>query len=264
LAYQRSKFSGFAMQIYFPQNIFTDLIKNALPEKLSTTIKSQPSSLITSEILKDPNSIGLIPTLDLIRHNDLFVSKKFGISFEESLCNSYLYYSSERKNFEDLYIIGDISSNEAVGAKLILKELYGIELKINLLTDPTKSSGKNILLVGDVNFENDNYLNGISFAEEITEVLSLPYVNFVLASVNQKPIEDFHKYVGTVQMNIYNNIENDDFGANLSNNSRKMFKENISSFICNLDKQDIDGINQLLRLPFFHEIISDIIDLKYV
>ena len=252
------------MIIYFPQNIFTDLIKNALPEKLSIRIKFQPSSLITSEILKDPNSIGLIPTLDLIRHNDLFVSKNFGISFEESMCNSYLYYSSERKDFEDLYIIGDISSNEAVGAKLILKELYGLELKINLLIDYTKAIGKNILSVGDINFENDKYINGISFAEEITEVLSLPYVNFVLASLNQKSIEDFHKSIGNVQTNIYNNVETDNFSANLSDNARQMFKENISSFICNLDGQDIEGINQLLRLPFFHEIISDIIDVRYV
>ena len=252
------------MIIYFPQNIFTDLIKNALPEKLSKRIKFQPSSLITSEILKDPNSIGLIPTLDLIRHNDLFVSKNFGISFEESMCNSYLYYSSERKDFEDLYIIGDISSNEAVGAKLILKELYGLELKINLLIDYTKAIGKNILSVGDINFEDDKYINGISFAEEITEVLSLPYVNFVLASLSKKSIEDFHKFVGNVQTNIYDNVETDNFSANLSDNARQMFKENISSFICNLDEQDIDGINQLLRLPFFHEIISDIIDVKYV
>ena len=186
------------MIIYFPQNIFTDLIKNALPEKLSKRIKFQPSSLITSEILKDPNSIGLIPTLDLIRHNDLFVSKNFGISFEESMCNSYLYYSSERKDFEDLYIIGDISSNEAVGAKLILKELYGLELKINLLIDYTKAVGKNILSVGDINFEDDKYINGISFAEEITEVLSLPYVNFVLAGSSDTVLKNFtdkHKHI---------------------------------------------------------------------
>jgi hypothetical protein len=252
------------MHIYFPKNIFTDLIKNVLPEQLSGRVKFQYSSLITNEILKDPNSIGLIPTLDLIRHNDLFVSKKIGISFEESLCNSYLYYSSERKTFEDLYIIGDISSNEAVGAKIILKELYGLNLKVSLLTDFSKAIGKNTLSVGDINFENDKYFNGISFAEEMTEVLSLPYVNFVLASLNQKPIEDFHKSVGDVQTDIYNKVENGEFGMDLSDSSKQLFKENISSFICNLAEQDIDGINQLLRLPFFHEIISDIIDVKYV
>jgi hypothetical protein len=252
------------MHIYFPKNIFADLIKNVLPEKLSRGVIFQHSSLITGEILKDPNAIGLIPTLDLIRHNDLFVSKKIGISFEESLCNSYLYYSSERRNFEDLYIIGDISSNEAVGAKIILKELYGLDLKISLLTDFTKATGKNTLSVGDINFENDKYFNGISFAEEITEVLSLPYVNFVLASLSQKPIENFHDSVGNVQMDIYNNVEKGQFGIDLSDNARQLFKENISSFICNLAEQDIDGINQLLRLPFFHEIVSDIIDVKYV
>jgi hypothetical protein len=252
------------MRIYFPKNIFANLIKKELPENISSMVSFLDSSLITSVILKEPNSIGLIPTMDLISHKDLFVSKTFGISFEESLCNSYLYYSSERKNFEDLYIVGDISSNEAVGAKLILKELYGTEIRINLLTDYTKTEGKNILMVGDINFESDKYLEGISFAEEITEVLSLPYVNFVLASVDHKLIEDFHKSISNIQMNIYSKVDSGEFGANLSDNFKQMLKENISSFICNLDKQDIEGVDQLLRLSFFHKIISDIIDIKYV
>jgi hypothetical protein len=252
------------MHIYFPQNIFADLIKNSLSEKLSSMVKFLPAPLITNEILKDSNSIGLIPTLDLIRHKDFFVSGSFGISFEESLCNSYLYYNSERRNLDELSIIGDISSNEVIGAKLIFKELYNTEIKLKLLTASTNIEGNNIICVGDINFEGDKYLKGVSFAEEIIEVLSLPYVNFVLAAVNQKPIENFNKSIDDIQGKVYNLVEGGNYGRNLSEDSKQIFRQNIASFICNLDDQDIDGINQLLRLPYFHEIISDIVEVKYI
>ncbi len=252
------------MEIYFPQNIFTDLIKKSMSEETASNIKFLPSSLITNEILKVPNSIGLIPTLDLIKHRELYVSRLFGVSFEESLCNSYLYYDSEKRTMNELNLFGDISSNEAIGAKLIFKELYGTDVQINLSTGNNKITKKNILAVGDSNFENDKYLKGVSFAEEIIEVLSLPYVNYVLASTTHDQIHNFHKHINDVQSKIYEHVENENYSINLSEEVKQMLKENIPSFVCILDEQDVDGINQLLRLPFFHKIIPDIIEVKYI
>ncbi len=252
------------MKIFFPQNIFAELIKNSFNERMASQIIFLPSSLITSEVLKSPDSIGLIPTMDLIKHKELFVSKSFGVSFEESLCNSYLYFHTHGKSIKELSIVGDVSSNEAIGAKLILKELYGVDVQVNLLTGDHNLGEKNILCVGDANFDEDKFLAGISFAEEIIEVLSLPYVNFVLASNNRTALEDFHCSIGNIQPDIYNQAEDENYGNQLPVKTKEKIKANISSFICNLDEQDMDGIDQLLRLAFYHEIISEIIEIKFV
>ena len=252
------------MNIFFPQNIFTELIKSSFDERVASQISFLPSSLITSKVLENPDSIGLIPTMDLIRHKDLFVSKSFGISFEESLCNSYFYFYTHGKEMKEISLIGDVSSNEAIGGKLILKELYSVDVQVNLLASDQNRSEKNILSAGDINFNDDIFLTGISFAEEIIEVLSLPYVNFVLASKNQTMLEDFHSFVKGIQARIYNQVEEENFGSRLSTEAKKRIKESISSFVCNFDEQDMDGIDQLLRLAFYHEIISEIIEVKYV
>ena len=252
------------MIIFFPKNIFTELIKSSFNERVASQISFLPSSLITSKVLKNPDSIGLIPTMDLIRHKDLFISKSFGISFEESLCNSYLYFHTHGKDIKEISLAGDVSSNEAIGGKLILKELYGVDVQVNLLAGNQNRSEKNILSSGDINFNDDMFLTGISFAEEIIEILSLPYVNFVLASNNQVVLEDFHNPITDIQTKIYGKVEEENFGKHLSVKSKEKIRESISSFVCNLGEQDMDGIDQLLRLAFYHEIISEIIEVKYV
>lgn len=252
------------MNIYFPQNIFTELVKSSFHDETAEQVRFLPASLISGKLLEDSNSVGLIPTLDLITHSEFFISKSFGISFEDSLCNSYLYFYTHGKGINELYLNGDVSANEVLGAKLVLKELYASDVQIKLLTENNTGKSKDVLSAGDINFKDDIFLNGISFAEEIIEALSLPYVNFVLASAHKNALEDFHRSINDVQTKAYNLVEQGEFGRNFSEKAKQVIKENISSFICNLDEQDIDGIDQLLRLPFYHEIISDIIEVRYV
>lgn len=252
------------MNIYFPNNIFTRLITASLPGRLAEGVKYLPGAMVTGEILKDESSVGLIPTFDLIKHKELFVSRTFGISFESHLCNSYLYFPSRGKNIENIYLAGDVTSNEAVGAKLILKELYSSEVELNLLNDINESEGKNVLLVGDDNFSGGKFAAGLSFAEEITEVLSLPYVNYLLVSADRSLLEKLHPSVDDVQARIYDIAEEDHFEVRFPETVREKIRGGLSSFICKLDDQDLEGIEQLLRLPFFHEIIQDIIEVNFV
>lgn len=252
------------MKIFFPDNIFTELIRKSIDEKVASQISLLASSLITGQVLKNSGSVGLIPTMDLLRHKDLFVSKSFGISFEESLCNSYLYFQTHGKEIKELSLTGDISSNEAIGGKLILKELYGVDAQINILTPGQNTEDRSLLSVGNGNFENDKFLEGISFAEEIIEILSLPYVNFILVSTEETSLKEFRQSIGDIQSKIYNSSENENFGGHLSVKAKEKIKESISSFVCNLDEQDLDGIDQLLRLAFYHEIIPEIIEVKFV
>lgn len=251
------------MNIYFPNNIFTRLITSALPGRLGEGVNYLPGAMVTGEILNDESSVGLIPSFDLIKHKELFVSKSFGISFESHLCNSYLYFQ-EGRDIGSIYLAGDVTSNEAVGAKLILKELYSSEVELNLLKDINDMEGKNVLLVGDDNFAGGKFTGGLSFAEEITEVLSLPYVNYLLVSRDSSLLEKFHLSAGDIQKRIYEIAGEGNFERGLPDAARGKIREGLSSFICRLDDQDLEGLEQLLRLPFFHEIIQDIIEIKFV
>jgi len=67
-----------------------------------------------------------------------------------------------------------------------------------------------------------------------------------------------------LQAKIYDKVDNGEFGLNFTEEVKQYFKENISSFICNLDEQDVDGLDQLLRLPFYHDLIQEIIEIKFV
>jgi hypothetical protein len=50
----------------------------------------------------------------------------------------------------------------------------------------------NILIIGDENYEKELFLNGLSFSEEIIELINAPYVNFVLAAKSEETLQDFN------------------------------------------------------------------------
>ncbi|MHB1687452.1 MAG: hypothetical protein ACYCVH_08765 [Ignavibacteriaceae bacterium] len=252
------------MKLFFPKNIFTGLIKDALPTELRGQISFLPSSLIAGETAKDPNSIGLIPTLDLIRQKDFFISKLFGISFESSLCNSYIYFNSNKKNINELFISGDVSSLEVILAKILFEEMYETAVEVKISADISKLTNQNILLVGDKNFEDEKFIQGISFAEEIVDAFSFPFVNYVFASSSNQLIEELNKHLSGVSSLIYDKIENGNFGEKLSQKAIDYTKDNFSSFIFDLNDQDMDGINQLIQLPFLRGIVNEITEVKFV
>ncbi|MGD1006850.1 MAG: hypothetical protein ABR980_06430, partial [Ignavibacteriaceae bacterium] len=98
------------MKILFPQNIFSRLIADSLPAQIKDNIKFLSSALLTSELIKSDETVGLIPTIDIIKHSELFISKDFGLSFEGSLCNSYFYFSDSRRQLKEISLFGDVSS----------------------------------------------------------------------------------------------------------------------------------------------------------
>ena len=90
---------------------------------MCSKISYHPSSMLSKELEKNTDAIALVPVMDLINHKDFFISSKLGISFENLLCNSYLYYNSDEKIFKDLFLFGDISSQEVILSRIIFKEL---------------------------------------------------------------------------------------------------------------------------------------------
>ncbi|MGD1006499.1 MAG: hypothetical protein ABR980_04615, partial [Ignavibacteriaceae bacterium] len=138
------------------------------------------------------------------------------------------------------------------------------EIEVKILTDESKIRNQNLLLVGDNNFLLRRFEQGISFAEEIIETLSLPFVNYVFASTDKSSVEFINEQLKGKSTIIYYNVENEKFGENLTGELKTYIKDNISSFVIDFDNHDIEGINQTIRLPYFYGMIKDIIEVNYV
>lgn len=210
------------------------------------------------------NSVALIPTLDLINHKDLFISQAVGISFDESISNSYIYFNQKEISVNEIILAGDVSTNEVILVKILFGETYGVDVQLSFEKANGGSSSKNRIIVGDRNFLEGNLDSSISFTEEIIEMISAPYVNFVFASESEDALKKFHsKYKKTISAlnptEVFENI-NETFPQSTKN----YLRENLQHVVFDFDEQDLEGMKQLLQLPFYHGIIKEMIDVKFV
>lgn len=252
------------MEILLPDNIFARILSSVFTEKELIKLHLFPSGLLSKKIGEIKNSVGLIPTMDLLNHKDFFVSQSVGISFDESICNSYLYFNNEEQDLKEITLAGDVSTNEAVLTKILFSENYGIDVHLSFEKPNAASLNKNRILVGDRNFSSGNFESGISFAEEIIELISAPYINFIFVSESEEALKKFHsKYQNIISsLNPTEVFENSN--ETITTSSKNYFIENLQHVVFSFDEQDLEGIKQLLLLPYFHGIIKDMIDVKFV
>jgi len=250
------------MKIFSPNSLLIKAVLNKLPVSFSKQQFFLQSQLISNSLLTNPDSIGFIPTTDLLSHKDLFVSSNFGISFDGSLCNSYIYYSENQKKFDKLFVSGDVSSIDIILSKILFHELYETSIEISILTNETIGNKKHILISGDSNYENNRLFRGISFSEEITEQFELPFVNYVLASSKEENLIEFHNHIAEIG----EFLELEDFNKlnSYSNEIQSYIKENLSSLVYKFDSSDVEAVKQLINLCYYYKIIDDIFDLKFV
>ncbi len=251
------------MKIIAPNNFYTRLFFYFSPADIKDNIKFLPSSLIATELKKNDDAVALIPVLDLIQNKELYISRTFGLSFEGSFGNSYIYYTSHGKDIPEITLSGDVSSCEAILTKILFKELYEQEVKIKLALKPEDKPEGGFILTGDNNFANDNFVNGISYAEEIVELINLPYVNYVFASKTPELISEFNSQAESFISEFDEKFE-EAIKAVLPDNIQEYIIANLPSLVFKFDELDLEGIEQILRLPYFHGIINEIIELKYV
>jgi predicted solute-binding protein len=250
------------MQLYFPDNIFTRVLFDGFIDELKEKANFLPSSILSKALTDNKSSAGLIPTLELITNKDLFVSKSTGISFAGQLSNSFIYYELGLKEIEKIKLAGDISSMEGILSKIIFKELYDSEIEIAIQIKLDAKISGNYLIAGDENFNNARFEKGISIAEEVIEIISTPFVNYVLASNDKNLLEECSSKL----LPVLNKIEynNSSFHENFNFKSAEFIKENYNSINYTLDEQDVAGINELLQLPYYHGLIKDLIEVNFV
>ncbi|MCK9425260.1 MAG: hypothetical protein M0Q21_04365 [Ignavibacteriaceae bacterium] len=254
------------MKYLFPDNLFARFFAFSFSEEEKKEIAFLPSAELTGVLAKETNAVGLIPTLDLLKHEDLFISKLGGVSFESEFCNAYFYFPTdgEQKKVTEVSLSGDVSSLEAILCKILFAELYDQQVKISLSTNHVTDAETTLLLVGDTNLANEKYLKGISFADEVIEILSAPFVNYVFAGKEKETVEIFNNKFASLIPKYYESILPFISSLDFSSDLKDKIKLGFSSFVFEFDSMDIDGIAQLTRLPYYHGMIKEIIDIKFV
>lgn len=235
-----------------------------MPEQLKSSVTFKDAPIISQEIEKNNADLALMPSLDLIKHPDLLVSSKIALSFDGSLSNTYLYFVPNQNKFTDLYLNGDISSNEIILSKILFNEKYGSDVQIHLDTNKLEKIDKNYLLAGDINLINNRYTNAMSFADEISEMIFLPYVNYVAVSKNREALESFNKALKDMDAIIEDNIGSYLDTSNLTEESRDYIEGNLNSVYFEMTNSEVDGLKELIQMPYFHGIWDDMVDLKLV
>ncbi len=251
------------MKLILPDNIFSKIFLSEINAPGELKAEFSPSALVSKRLIAEENSLGLVPTLDLLTFKDLFVSRVIGMSFDALLSNSYVHFKEEQNTINEIFLCGEVTSNEAILSKILFKEFYNVNIKTSLLSSSPSDLNNNLLIVGDENFEKELFADGLSFAEEIIELIGAPYVNFVLAGTNEILLKDFaSNYKSKFIRGHLQSFE--DLFPQLPKTSLDFLRLNIQHLIFDFEEQDIEGINQLLQLPFYHGIIKDIIDVKFV
>ena len=251
------------IKFYLPQNIFSQIFLSELENKSECEFEFLPSSLIVKKISVEKNSFGLIPTMDLLTNKNLFVSSEIGISFNALLSNSYIHYKEEQETIDELFLSGDVTSNEVILSKILFKEFYDVEVKTTLLNREAVDFKDNLLIIGDENYEKELFLNGLSFAEEIIELINAPYVNFVLAARSEDLLKEVNlKFKSSLTKGHQDNF--DGLFPDFPQTSLDFLSVNIQHLVFDLEEQDLEGIKALLQLPYFHGMIKDMIEVKFV
>ena len=133
---------------------------------------------------------------------------------------------------------------------------------MNIALNDNELISSNHILTCDKNFVGEKYEKGISFAEEIIELISAPFVNYVFASGNDKNLKKYSDKFSEVMKNI--NRQDIKIPGNFSDETKSFIKDNLPTVIYNLDEQDKEWIRQVVSLPYYHGIIKDMIDVKFV
>ena len=252
------------MKIIIPSNIYSAIFALTLNDEQKSTVISKPSSLISKELETGHADIALIPSLDLINNREFFISRKFGISFDGYLSNSYLYFKPSQNDFKDLLVQGDVSANEIILSKIIFSEMYDSQVDIKLDTADVNMDASNYLICGDDNFKNIFFNKGLSFSDEVAELLDFPYTHYLLASKDKSLLEEFTETLENLDKRIEDNIGKYLQTLNHKSEVQDIIKENMNTVYYELTDNETEGLNELLRLPYFHGIMEEVVEIKFV
>lgn len=252
------------MKIIIPQNIYAALIAMSLPDELKKNIEVKPSALICKELENDSSAIGLIPSLDIFKHRELFISSKLGLSFDGVLSNTYIYFQPDQIAFANLFLRGDVSTNEIILSKILFSERYSQDVNIVLDTAEFDLDNNNYIVVGNENLDYNPIDKGMSFADQIASLIDYPYVNFIWASKTEGNIMELQQSLPELDKKIEDNIEKYLSKIDLQDNLYDSIVAELNSVYFEMTENEKEALVELIKLPFYRGIFDEIIELKFV
>lgn len=252
------------MNIVIPQNIYSAIFAMQIPDEFKSNVKVTASSLIANEIEKENSDIGLMPTFDLLNHNELFISKKVALSFDGTLSNTYLYFVPGTDKITELFLRGDVSSNEIILSKILFSERFDSNIKLTLDTSEIIDENKNYIIAGSDNFGSVDFNKGLSFSDQVAEMLDYPYVNYVWVSKNEEKLNEFNKFFNDMDKNVEDKIGLILNTMNLRKEVSDFIESNLNTVYFEMTDNEIAGLHELIKLPFYHGILKEMFELKLV
>ena len=251
------------MKLFVPNNIFASIFISEIKSSYGVEIINSDSALLCSQLEKDLKVIAFIPTLELINHRQIFISKKLGLSLDGVLSNAYLFFRNKDIILPKIKISGDISINEIILSKILFAERFSTNAEISIAVGRESDNDAEHLIVGDENFKNKNFETGVSFSDQIADMIDLPYVNFVFASRDKSELEKFNNLFADVDFHIEEKIQGIMDNLDYSGGVKNFIKNNLSSVYFEITENEIASIYELVKLIYYHGIIDDMFDINF-
>lgn len=248
--------------IALPDNIFTKIFAEIILSEHNQDYTFVSSSLVLNNLVEDKCDIAFIPSLEILQHKDLFISSKTAVSFDGLFSNQFLYFKENDDQLNDIYLRGDVSKNDIILSKILFKEKFGTEINLVIDTKRIETGSKNYLITGNENFENDYYLNGISFCDQVCDLLEAPYVNYVAASKSSAKLIEFNKIVVDADKLIEDNF--DKLDLKISEKLKTEILRNLNSVYFEMTEIEQDSLKEMIRICFYQGIIEDLFEVNFV
>lgn len=252
------------MKLLLPDNIFAKVFSLLIPGVKEEDIIYTGSAVISKELNEGKGDIALIPSLDLLNHNDFFVSSKAAVSFDGILSNSNFYFLKQIRLVKELYLRGDVSKNDVILSKIIFSEQFDSSVEVFLDSKPFELNSRNYLICGDDNFAGAIYEAGLSLSDQISDIMETPYVNFVLVSKNEELLKEFTSKLEGLDKYLDENFDEIAAKLNYHQSIIDYLKENLNSIYFDMTEVEKKALADLIRLPYFTGIVEDIIEIKLV
>jgi len=107
-------------------------------------------------------------------------------------------------------------------------------------------------------------MNGLSFADEISDLLMLPYVDYVFASYDKENLLYINKTINSIEEVMEKNLSKylDKFENYES--FKVFFKERFNQVYFELTDNEVEGLKELIKLPFYFGLFEEIFEIKLV
>ena len=251
------------LRLGIPDTIFADIFVSAFPKEFFHVTKHGNHELL--ELLElGQIDLALIPSLEIIGTDNLFVSKRFGIAFDGAVSDDFIYFPKNEKNLSKVGLAGNVSMNEVVLSKVIFRENYNIEIEQKVLETLRDVEDSTLISSGDINYANENYKHGESFSELVAEFIDAPYLKFVLASTVKNNIEFVNNQISGLEEEIEVLTKSILKKFGFSPVAAEFIMNNFNSVYFELTETETEGYEDLRKIPFYYGLVEELKEIVFV